>query len=362
MSAPLTPGQRLAEQAAEAAEVRTWQTHPDVIALQVEKTRTNVDRMIWGGIVLGLAFTMTNVQQFVATTTHATIHTLGWWSAWLLDPTVAAILLGVLVAERRVSPGQIRLGDWPRFAKWALLSATYVMNTWESYATGNTAGIVLHSVPPLVVFFAAEAVTDCHDKLTLYVERAVAGARSTRPVPTRVEVERSDPFHPGSPERSDAPELPAPDPAERSETFPDRGTVLALRPAAERFPDHTESDPASDPFRPVPTRSTVLASVPDPERSDPHPVTVERPEPDPVPTRPVITERSDDPTRDDPGTERDDTPERSDRDLLISIKSMAKKTGKTPSIYAVKNQLEIGSSRASRLLAEFTARGSRRSA
>jgi hypothetical protein len=29
----LTPGQRIAAKAAEAAEVRTWQTHPDVVAL-----------------------------------------------------------------------------------------------------------------------------------------------------------------------------------------------------------------------------------------------------------------------------------------------------------------------------------------
>jgi hypothetical protein len=40
----LTPGQRLAAKAAEAAEVRTWQTHPDVVALQVERTRTLVDQ------------------------------------------------------------------------------------------------------------------------------------------------------------------------------------------------------------------------------------------------------------------------------------------------------------------------------
>ena len=162
----LTPGQRLAAQAAEAAEVRTWQTHPDVVALQVERTRTLVDRLMWGGIVSGLAFTMVNVQQFAARTTGAAPGTLGWWAAWLLDPTVAAILLGILIAERRVAPGQIKLDRITRVAKWVLLGATYVMNTWESYATGSVAGVVLHSVPPLVVFLAAEVLPGLHERLT----------------------------------------------------------------------------------------------------------------------------------------------------------------------------------------------------
>jgi len=40
-------------------------------------------------------------------------------------------------------------------------AATYVMNTWTSWGLGDRplspAGVVLHSVPPLVVFVAAEA-------------------------------------------------------------------------------------------------------------------------------------------------------------------------------------------------------------
>jgi hypothetical protein len=164
--------QQLAREAAEAAEMRVWRDHPDVVALRVERVRTLVDRMMWTGIVLGLLFTMVNVQQFAAHTVDAEPGSLGWWAAWLLDPTVAVILLGILVAERRVAPAQIRLGQWSRIAKWSLLAATYVMNTWQSWASGSPAGIVLHSVPPLVVFMAAESVTDCQDKLTAYVQWA----------------------------------------------------------------------------------------------------------------------------------------------------------------------------------------------
>ena len=47
-----------------------------------------------------------------------------------------------------------------------------------SFAAGDPASIVLHSVPPLVVFVAVEAITDLRDKLT----DAVLVAAERRPV------------------------------------------------------------------------------------------------------------------------------------------------------------------------------------
>src|SRR5205807_6679304 len=80
-------------------------------------------------------------------------------------------------AEQVTARYQVKTGPWVRRAKWFTLAATYVMNTWESYAAGSPAGIVLHSVPPLVVFCAAEAITDLRDKLT---EAVFAGYREAR--------------------------------------------------------------------------------------------------------------------------------------------------------------------------------------
>jgi hypothetical protein len=173
----MTEGQRLAQEAAEAAEIRDWQDHPDVVALRVEKVRTRIDRMMWAGIVIGLLFTMTSVQQFAAHAMRATPGSLTWLAAWLLDPTVAIILLGVLLAERQIAPARMLVGARAQVSKWGLLAATYVMNTWESYSAGNAAGIVLHSVPVLAVFAAAESVTDCQDKLTAYVQWAHTAAK-----------------------------------------------------------------------------------------------------------------------------------------------------------------------------------------
>jgi hypothetical protein len=181
----LTRGQRLAQDAADAAEVRNYQTHPDVVALRIERIRSQVDGLCWAGIVLGLAFTMTNVQVFAASAASASgsgaaVWSLPWLAAWVLDPTVSLVLLAVLRAEQVTSRYQVRTGRWVRAAKWFTLAATYVMNTWQSWATGSAAGVVLHSVPPLLVFVAAEAVADVRDKLTDAVTVAVSGAATVR--------------------------------------------------------------------------------------------------------------------------------------------------------------------------------------
>jgi hypothetical protein len=155
---------KLAEDAADAAEVRAYQTHPDVVALRIERVRAQVDWMCWLGIVLGLAFTMTNVQEFASAGTRP--WSVAWLAAWVLDPTVSLVLLAILRAEQVTARYQVQTGPWVRRAKWFTLAATYVMNTWTSYAAGSLSAIVLHSVPPLVVFVAVEAITDLRDKLT----------------------------------------------------------------------------------------------------------------------------------------------------------------------------------------------------
>ena len=176
---PLTRAQKLAQDAAEAAELRAYQTHPDVVALRVERVRSQVDRLCWTGIILGLLFTMTNVQTFAAAGSVA--WSLPWLAAWLLDPTVSVVLLAILRAEQVTARYQVHTGPWVRRAKWFTLTATYVMNTWSSWAIGTASGIVLHSVPPLVVFVAAEAVTDVRDKLTdaVYAAFTEAANRAT---------------------------------------------------------------------------------------------------------------------------------------------------------------------------------------
>lgn len=124
----------------------------------VGRVAVQVDRLCWSGVLLGLAFTMTNVQQFAAN--GARSWSLPWWSAWLLDPMVSLVLLAILRAEQVTARHGARTGGWARTGKWFTLAATYVMNVWQAFMAGSAALVVLHSVPPLVVFVATEAVTD----------------------------------------------------------------------------------------------------------------------------------------------------------------------------------------------------------
>jgi hypothetical protein len=168
--------ERLAAEAADAAQIRALTTHPDVIALRVEKVRSQVDALLWTGIGLGLAFTMVNVQTFAATGLEP--YSLGWWAAWLLDPMVSLVLIAVLRAEQITARYQIELPAWARRTKWLTFLATYTMNTWPSWGLAGAplswAGVVLHSVPPLAVFAAAETGPGLRDRLTEAVHRALA--------------------------------------------------------------------------------------------------------------------------------------------------------------------------------------------
>jgi hypothetical protein len=166
---------RLAAEAADAAQIRALTTHPDVIALRVERVRTQVDALLWAGIVLGLAFTMVNVQSFAAA--GSAVFSAAWWVAWLLDPMVSLVLLAVLRAEQVTARYQVALPAWGRRTKWLAFAATYVMNTWVSWGLADppfsASGVVLHSVPPLVVFATAETGPVLRDRLTEAVRRAL---------------------------------------------------------------------------------------------------------------------------------------------------------------------------------------------
>ena len=141
-------------------------------AESVDDVRRQVDRLCWTGILLGLAFTMTNVQGFAAA--GARPGSLPWLAAWLLDPMVSLVLLAILRAEQVTARCGVCTGGWVRGAKWFTLAATYVMNTWAAFTAGSPALVVLHSVPPLVVFVAAEAVTELRNKLTTAVTEPFA--------------------------------------------------------------------------------------------------------------------------------------------------------------------------------------------
>ncbi|MFL6144340.1 MAG: hypothetical protein ACJ72N_21065 [Labedaea sp.] len=167
---PLSDVDKLRQDAARAAQVRALTTHPDVVALRTERIRSQVDALMWAGLLLGLAFTMVNVQTFAAE--GAAVGSLAWCAAWLLDPMVSLVLVAVLRAEQVTARYQVQTGPWVRRTKVFAFAATYTMNTWQSWAALHLAGIVLHSVPPAMVYLAAETGPILRDRLTEAVLRA----------------------------------------------------------------------------------------------------------------------------------------------------------------------------------------------
>ncbi len=232
---------RLRTAAAEASQVRALSTHPDVVALRVESIRRQVDVSMWVGIVLGLAFTMVNVQAFAAQ--GAPFGSLPWIAAWLLDPMVSLVLIAVLRAEQITARYQVTdhtkwIGRTKRFA----FVATYAMNTWQSFLHADVAGVVLHSVPPLLVFCAAETAPVLRDRLTEAVLRAelqAAQAAGTTavvqvdpagasPVPADATPAVELPAAPAAPETAVGDEKPAP--ADKAPSKPKRPRTTASKP------------------------------------------------------------------------------------------------------------------------------------
>jgi hypothetical protein len=231
---------RLRTQAAEASQVRALSTHPDVVALRVESVRTQVDRCMWVGIVLGLAFTMVNVQAFAAQ--GAALWSLPWFAAWLLDPMVSLVLIAVLRAEQITARYQVSdhtkwIGRTKRFA----FAATYAMNTWSSFLSWEVAGIVLHSVPPLLVFCAAETAPVLRDRLTEAVLRAESAAALADPAGASHPLATTDaatelPAVTNDPQT--APEANESAPAAKPARKPANARKKAAKPARKLFADY----------------------------------------------------------------------------------------------------------------------------
>ncbi|MFD0380141.1 hypothetical protein [Streptomyces sp. NPDC127112] len=112
--------------------------------------------------VVALVFTASNVTLF------AIDHHVSPWIAWLLDPMVAVALGTVLIFDGRLSEYGLSPSGWAAALRWFTGLGTWVMNCWTSlWPAGSTfgiprevdpAGLVLHSVPPVLLIVLAEAI------------------------------------------------------------------------------------------------------------------------------------------------------------------------------------------------------------
>lgn len=245
---------RLLAQADEAAQIRDAMTHPDVVALRVERVRYFGEILLWMSIGTFLIFTIITVQRFVAR--GAERGTLEWFGAWFLEPAIIGGLVTVLIWEGAYKRQSIHTGPRARVAKWGLLVATYIMNTWDAWSQASSGGswgpLAAHSIPPLAVFWLTEAREEILDKLEETVVKAHAYALGRR----RERIERMSEF------------AQLEQPTVEDPTCSRVSTMPIVSPPADPPPPVTRSDalPIADPVRtinaPFMSRSPVGSATP----------------------------------------------------------------------------------------------------
>jgi hypothetical protein len=164
--------------AEEARQIREYQTNPDVVALDVERSARLITRTLLLGLGLGFAFTSTNVQAFVAGGAHP--DQITWWAAWLMEPMLVLVVVSLLRAQAVMSRHGVSSGPWLKGTLFMAGLFTYLMNTWESWSALDRTGIVLHSIAPIVVICAAEVLTELRERLAAAARAAAQANHATR--------------------------------------------------------------------------------------------------------------------------------------------------------------------------------------
>ncbi|MFJ7196113.1 MULTISPECIES: hypothetical protein [unclassified Streptomyces] len=170
----------------------------------LQSLQSGLTKVLVAVAVVALAFTATNVTLF------AIDHHISVWIAWLLDPMVAVALGAVLIVDGRLSEHGVQPSGWATVLRWFAGLGTWLMNCWASLwpagaAFGvprqvDPAGLVLHSIPPVLLIVLAEAITfyrraildriavlrDQVDAVVERVEDPTVHPESTAPSPTAV--------------------------------------------------------------------------------------------------------------------------------------------------------------------------------
>ncbi|MFE6979416.1 hypothetical protein [Streptomyces sp. NPDC057682] len=162
----------------------------------LQSLQSGLTKVLVAVAVVALAFTATNVTLF------AIDHHISVWIAWLLDPMVAVALGAVLIVDGRLSEHGVQPSGWASGLRWFAGLGTWLMNCWASLWPAGTdfgvprqvdpAGLVLHSIPPVLLIVLAEAIT--------FYRRAILDRIATlrAQVDTRVERVEAPPVHPAS--------------------------------------------------------------------------------------------------------------------------------------------------------------------
>ena len=155
---------KLRDQIAEATRLRGLVRNPDLRAVEIERHRRRTLAGLWFFLALGLCYTTTGVQQFLAG--PATSADPAWWAAWTVEPMFAGLLIMLLNFEALILSYDIDPDHpWWRRLKRILLASTLGMNVIPQLAplvglggTFNPASALVHALIPLIVYGLAEVI------------------------------------------------------------------------------------------------------------------------------------------------------------------------------------------------------------
>lgn len=215
---------RLGLAKAESEQLQSLINDPAIIAARIEDRRRSITRGMWFFLTLGLAFTTSGVQHFLAS--GRPMSDPLWWGAWLIEPMAAGILIMLLSFETEIlACGIEHASGAVSWLKRILLFATLFMNVWPSVADwkGDLAGfgvLFIHALVPVVVFFVAEVLPVIQRRMR---EAATAGYRNA------AESERKPPTPTPTPAAPVAPVEPAPRADAATEAVPQPATPAVPR-------------------------------------------------------------------------------------------------------------------------------------
>ena len=148
---------------AESRRLRPLLADPDHVAVVMQRHARRTLAGLWTFLCLGLVFTTTGVQRFLAAGT-APEDPL-WWAAWCVEPMFAGLLVTLLnfeavILSHGVTPGH---AWWARL-KHTLLASTLAMNVIPQLAPllgdggFNLGSLAVHAIVPLIVYGVAEVI------------------------------------------------------------------------------------------------------------------------------------------------------------------------------------------------------------
>ncbi|WP_461144906.1 hypothetical protein [Salinifilum aidingensis] len=148
---------------AESRRLRPLLADPDHVAVVMQRHARRTLTGLWIFLCLGLVFTTTGVQRFLAGDT-APGDPL-WWAAWCVEPMFAGLLVTLLNFEAVI----LSHGVPPDHAWWArlkhtLLASTLAMNVIPQFApllgggAFNLGSLAVHAIVPIIVYGVAEVI------------------------------------------------------------------------------------------------------------------------------------------------------------------------------------------------------------